>query len=118
MGSNEDIRYFCFKGDWQNGLYLRHFCLPPDYYHFMPVVVVDRLSTLGGFNGGFSGYKYHISFADTARWSVSGDLLLKEFSFDKFLLGQSQCPVCYRAKPEHFISIVNKLTGSAYSVDS
>lgn len=76
-----DRAYFNFIGDWSDGHYEGHYCLPSTYYPFMPIKIVqlpdhylqDRDYVV---NLGYRG----------SRWSLSEDCIEKEFSFDKFLI--------------------------------
>ena len=79
-----DIAYFQFRGDWNNGCYKGHYCLPLEYYAFMPLKIVELRDSRSG-KGLVGVVNLNIS---GDLWNLSVDCIEKEFSFEKFILAQ------------------------------
>ena len=81
-----DTAYFRFLGDWTNGRYKNHYCLPAVYYAFMPLRIDEcRTSLSSSILGPMCVVNLNIT---GGIWNLSVDCIEKEFSFDKFILAQ------------------------------
>ncbi len=79
-----DIAYFRFLGDWNNGCFGNHYCLPPEYYAFMPLKIVELRKS-----SSVRGILYVVNLNITGGlWNLSVDCIEKEFSLDMFILAQ------------------------------
>ncbi len=87
MFKKGDTAYFVFQGDFETGRYKGFLCLPTynfNYFPFYPVIIL----TTG--NTSTSSYCTNMG-PGFSSWYIPADLLEKEFSFDKFILGQLSC---------------------------
>lgn len=80
-----DTAYFRFCGDWATKCYRGHYCLPPEYYAFMPLKIFDY--KMG--RDTIKGMMCVVGLAITgSTWNLSVDCIEKEFSIEKFVLAQ------------------------------
>lgn len=79
--------YFVFCGDWTNGQYNKHFCLPRVYYPFMPIKILECRDSSTNIIGMSCVVRLEPENL-TGRWNLSIDCIEKEFSIEKFVLAQ------------------------------
>ncbi len=85
-----DTAYFNFIGKWDSGTYNGHYCLPPSYYPFMPIIILDHRE-FGQIYRGMSGMMCVVKLVDEGSWSLSVDCIEKDFSIEKFIIAQVRC---------------------------